>query len=174
MPFPAKAVIGPFLAMHPSGEPAGQVVGQVLRDGPSVQGLDRLGVRAHRCAGTADGVASPDGEVSLWDATTLELLGTVHPPHLGEPVPSGVQFIGDSHDVAIASHDGRTYRWQTDIGRAIRFACQRLTGTSQTTSGRPSWRPSPSNPSVQPHETSGQSFGYGEGRIGVGTRKSWW
>ena len=65
-----------------------------------------------------------DGGVSLWDASTLDLLGTVFPPHLGEPVPAGAQFIGDSHDVAIASYDGKVYRWDTDVERAIDFACQ--------------------------------------------------
>ena len=65
-----------------------------------------------------------DGGVSLWDATTLDLLGTVYPPHRGEPVPAGAQFIGDTHDVAIASYDGRVYRWETDLDRAIDFACQ--------------------------------------------------
>jgi hypothetical protein len=65
-----------------------------------------------------------DGGVSLWDATTLDLLGTVHPPHHGQPVPAGAQFIGDTHDVAIASHDGTVYRWETDVERALDFACQ--------------------------------------------------
>lgn len=65
-----------------------------------------------------------DGSVSLWDAATLDLLGTVHPPHHGKPVPSGAQFIGDTHDVAIASYDGTVYRWDTDLDRAIDFACQ--------------------------------------------------
>jgi WD40 repeat protein len=65
-----------------------------------------------------------DGGVSLWDATTLDLLGTVYPPHRGEPVPAGARFIGDSHDVAIASYDGKVYRWETDVERAIDFACQ--------------------------------------------------
>ena len=65
-----------------------------------------------------------DGGVSLWDATTLDLLGTVYPPHQGDPVPAGAQFIGDTHDVAIASYDGRVYRWETDLDRAIDFACQ--------------------------------------------------
>ena len=65
-----------------------------------------------------------DGGVSLWDATTLNLLGTVHPPHEGDPVPAATHFIGDSHDVAIASYDGKVYRWDTDIDRAIGFACQ--------------------------------------------------
>ena len=65
-----------------------------------------------------------DGGVSLWDATTLDLLGTVYPPHHGDPVPAGAQFIGDTHDVAIASYDGKVYRWETDLDRAIDFACQ--------------------------------------------------
>ena len=65
-----------------------------------------------------------DGGVSLWDATTLDLLGTVYPPHHGDPVPAGAQFIGDTHDVAIASNDGKVYRWETDLDRAIDFACQ--------------------------------------------------
>jgi WD40 repeat protein len=72
-----------------------------------------------------------DGGVSLWDATTLDLLGTVHPPHDGEAVPAGAQFIEDTHDVAIASYDGRVYRWQTDLERAIDFACQ-MAGRSLT------------------------------------------
>ena len=65
-----------------------------------------------------------DGGVSLWNATTLDLLGTVYPPHRGKPVPAGAQFIGDTHDVAIASYDGRIYRWDTDLDRALDFACQ--------------------------------------------------
>ena len=84
-----------------------------------------------RCSGsttpTTESCWSPaptDGGVSLWDATTLDLLGTVYPPHHGDPVPAGAQFIGDSHDVAIASYDGKVYRWETDLDRAIDFACQ--------------------------------------------------
>lgn len=65
-----------------------------------------------------------NGAVSLWDARTLDLLGTVFPPHEGTAVPTGAQFIGDSHDVAIASYDGRVYTWETDVDRAIDFACQ--------------------------------------------------
>ncbi len=65
-----------------------------------------------------------DGGVSLWDASTLDLLGTVYPPQDGEAVPAGAQFIGDTHDVAIASYDGRVYTWETDLERAIDFACQ--------------------------------------------------
>jgi DNA-binding SARP family transcriptional activator/WD40 repeat protein len=74
---------------------------------------------------------SEDGGVSLWDATTLDLLGTVHPPQRGDPVPSAAQFIGDSHDVAIASYDGTIYRWDTDLDRAIDFAC-RMAGRDLT------------------------------------------
>ena len=65
-----------------------------------------------------------DGRVSLWDASTLDLLGTVYPSHRGQPVPAGAQFIGDTHDVAIASYDGTVYRWETDLDRAVDFACQ--------------------------------------------------
>jgi WD40 repeat protein len=65
-----------------------------------------------------------DGGVSLWDAATLDLLGTVFPPQEGSPVPAGAQFIGDTHDVAIASYDGAVYRWETDLERALDFACQ--------------------------------------------------
>ena len=65
-----------------------------------------------------------DGGVSLLDATSLDLLGTVYPPQDGEAVPAGAQFVGDSHDVAIASYDGRVYRWETDLDRTIDFACQ--------------------------------------------------
>jgi WD40 repeat protein len=72
-----------------------------------------------------------DGGVSLWDATTLDLMGTVYPPHRGNPVPSGAQFIRDTHSVVIASHDGRVYRWETDVDRALDFAC-RMAGRDLT------------------------------------------
>jgi DNA-binding SARP family transcriptional activator/WD40 repeat protein/energy-coupling factor transporter ATP-binding protein EcfA2 len=65
-----------------------------------------------------------DGGVSLWDAATLDLLGTVHPPRSGKAVPAGAQFIGDTHDVAIASHDGTVHLWETDVERTVDFACQ--------------------------------------------------
>lgn len=65
-----------------------------------------------------------DGSVSLWDASTLDLLGTVHTPASGSPLPASAGFIGDSHDVAIASFDGGVYRWETDLDRALDFACQ--------------------------------------------------
>ena len=65
-----------------------------------------------------------DGGVSLWSADTLDLLGTVYPPRGGEPSISHAHFIGDTHDVAIASHDGTVYHWETDLDRALDFACQ--------------------------------------------------
>ncbi|MFD7075598.1 BTAD domain-containing putative transcriptional regulator [Nocardioides sp. NPDC059952] len=75
--------------------------------------------------------AADDGRVSLWDATTLDPLGTVRPPHEGDPVPADAQFIGDSHDVAIASNDGTVHRWETGIDRAVEFAC-RMAGRDLT------------------------------------------
>jgi WD40 repeat protein len=65
-----------------------------------------------------------DGAVSTWDADTLDLLGTLHPSSRGEPAPVGVQFIGDTHDVVIASYDGRVYQWDTDVDQAVDYACQ--------------------------------------------------
>lgn len=65
-----------------------------------------------------------DGTVSLWDGRTLELLGTVQTPYDGKVLPAGAEFIGDTHDVVIAAYDGRVYRWDTDVDRAIDFACQ--------------------------------------------------
>jgi WD40 repeat protein len=41
--------------------------------------------------------AADDGGVSLWDATTLDLLGIVYPPQHGNSNPAGAQFIGNSH-----------------------------------------------------------------------------
>ena len=55
-----------------------------------------------------------DGSVSLWDGVTLEHLGTVHPPGNASGVPATAQFVGDTHDVTIASYDGRTFHWDTD------------------------------------------------------------
>jgi WD40 repeat protein len=92
-----------------------------------------------------------DGGVSLWDATTLDLLGTVYPPHRGEPVPAGAQFIGDSHDVAIASYDGGVYRWETDVDRSIDFACQ-MAGRNMTEEEWVEFLPAQPYQSVCPQE----------------------
>jgi WD40 repeat protein len=95
--------------------------------------------------------AAEDGGVSLWDATTLDLLGTVYPPHQGKPVPAGAQFIGDTHDVAIASYDGRVYRWETDLERAIAFACQ-MAGRNLTEAEWGQFLPTQPYQSVCPEE----------------------
>ena len=95
--------------------------------------------------------AATDGGVSLWDATTLDLLGSVYPPHHGDPVPAGAQFIGDSHDVAIASYDGKVYRWETDLERAIDFACQ-MAGRNLTDKEWAEFLPAQPYQSVCPEE----------------------
>jgi WD40 repeat protein len=92
-----------------------------------------------------------DGGVSLWDAATLDLLGTVHPPHQGDPVPAGSAFIGDSHDVAIASYDGTVYRWETDLDRAVDFACQ-MAGRDLTEREWEQFLPAQPHQSVCPDE----------------------
>ncbi|MGW1344226.1 WD40 repeat domain-containing protein [Kribbella sp. NPDC002412] len=65
-----------------------------------------------------------DGTVSLWDARTLELLGTVsiadgvHPPVAAIPT-----FVDGNDVVRIASHDGQIYHWDTRLTNAITRAC---------------------------------------------------
>jgi WD40 repeat protein len=95
--------------------------------------------------------AADDGGVSLWDAATLELLGTVYPPHQGEAVPAGAQFIGESHDIAIASYDGRVYRWEADVERALDFACQ-MAGRTLTEEEWEAFLPAQPYQSVCPDE----------------------
>jgi len=106
----------------------GQIVTLDVSTGEVQRRSTSLGAGVHWLNYSDDGEllvsGADDGGVSLWDATTLDLLGTVYPPHRGEPVPAGAAFIGDTHDVAIASYDGRVYRWETDVERAIDFACQ--------------------------------------------------
>ena len=92
-----------------------------------------------------------DGGASLWDAATLDLLGTVHPPRHGEPTPSSARFIGDTHDVAIASYDGTVYRWDTDLDRAIDVACQ-MAGRDLTEAEWAQFLPAQPRQSVCPQE----------------------
>ena len=106
----------------------GQIATIEVSTGEELRRSTSLGVEVPSLSYSNDGEllvsGAGDGGVSLWDATTLELLGTVYPPRQGEPVPAGAQFIGDTHDVVIASYDGTVYRWETDLDRTLDFACQ--------------------------------------------------
>lgn len=73
-----------------------------------------------------------DGGVSLWDAKTLRLLGTVHPIRAGEPVVAAVNFFEGTNDVMIASYDGQIFKWDTNPTRAVELACQ-MAGRNLTT-----------------------------------------
>ena len=107
---------------------AGEIVTTDVTTGDQLRRSTSLGAAVRWLYYSDDGEllvsAAEDGGVSLWDATTLNLMGTVHRPHRGVPVAVGAQFIGDTHDVAIASYDGTVYRWETDLERALDFACQ--------------------------------------------------
>ncbi|MFI7061917.1 BTAD domain-containing putative transcriptional regulator [Kribbella sp. NPDC050124] len=65
-----------------------------------------------------------DGTVSLWDARTLELLGTVsiadgvHPPVAAIP-----SFVRGNDVVRIAAYDGKVYEWDTRVEYAMARAC---------------------------------------------------
>ncbi|MFG1815463.1 WD40 repeat domain-containing protein [Kribbella sp. NPDC049174] len=73
-----------------------------------------------------------DGGVSLWDAKTLQLLGTVHAIVAGEPVVAAVNFFEGTNDVMIASYDGQIFKWDTNQNRAVELACQ-MAGRNLTT-----------------------------------------
>ncbi|WP_166680390.1 BTAD domain-containing putative transcriptional regulator [Kribbella sp. VKM Ac-2566] len=65
-----------------------------------------------------------DGTVSLWDAHTLDLLGTVAASTEGKPVAVHATFTGGGSDiVTIAAYDGKTYQWDTRINQTIAHAC---------------------------------------------------
>jgi DNA-binding SARP family transcriptional activator/WD40 repeat protein len=64
-----------------------------------------------------------DGTVSLWDAHTLDLLGTVTISPEDKPVAAIPHFTGGSDIVTIAGYDGKTYRWDTRIAQTIAYAC---------------------------------------------------
>lgn len=61
-----------------------------------------------------------DGTVSLWDAGTLDLLGTVT---VDRAVAVRPAFTGGSDIVTIAAYDGKTYQWDTRIDRTLAYAC---------------------------------------------------
>ncbi len=64
-----------------------------------------------------------DGTVTLWNAHTLDLLGTVATSTGAEPVPVSPSFTEGSDILAIAAYNGRTYRWDTRIDQTISYAC---------------------------------------------------
>ncbi|MFC5265725.1 BTAD domain-containing putative transcriptional regulator [Kribbella qitaiheensis] len=65
-----------------------------------------------------------DGTVSLWDAHTLDLLGTVSISPENKPVGAIPHFTDGSDIVTIAAYDGRTYRWDTRIEQTLAYACE--------------------------------------------------
>ena len=89
---------------------SGEIVTIDLSTGDQLRRTTTVGAPLLSLAYSDDGEllvsAAEDGGVSLWDAATLDLLGTVQPPRRGQAVPAGAQFVGDSHDMAIASYDG--------------------------------------------------------------------
>jgi WD40 repeat protein len=133
----------------------GEIITLDVSTGEEQRRSTSLGAEVHWLNYSDDGEllvsGADDGGVSLWDATTLDLLGTVYPPHHGEAVPAGAQFIGDTHDVAIASYDGRVYRWETDLDRALDFACQ-MAGRSLTEEEWEEFLPAQPYQSVCPDE----------------------
>ncbi|MEU4295187.1 BTAD domain-containing putative transcriptional regulator [Kribbella sp. NPDC026596] len=64
-----------------------------------------------------------DGTVSLWDAHTLDLLGTVTIFSGAGPVAVSPAFAEGNDIVTIAAYDGQTYRWDTRLDQAIAYAC---------------------------------------------------
>jgi WD40 repeat protein len=64
-----------------------------------------------------------EGTVSLWDAHTLDLLGTVATSTEGKPGGVHPTFTGGSDVVTIAAYDGNTYQWDTRINQTIAHAC---------------------------------------------------
>ena len=70
--------------------------------------------------GTRILTSAGDGTVALWDARTglpyAQLKTSVHAPESS--------FIDDGHGVLIApEYEEPVFRWNTDIGHAIEFAC---------------------------------------------------
>ena len=108
-----------------------------------------------------------DGGVSLWDATTLELLGTVYPPHrASRSRPARI-----SSATATTWPSRRTtasvYRWETDLERAIDFACQMAGRNLTRRSGKSSCPPSPTSPSAPTSERRSRPS------IDVGHARDW-
>ncbi|MGW6198138.1 nSTAND1 domain-containing NTPase [Kribbella sp. NPDC055110] len=103
--------------------------GEVLTLDPRSGQVERTPATGHRQHGllvrfASDGrrlvSGAADGTVSLWDAQTLELLGTVTVPSAPTPVSP---VFSDDGIVTIAAYDGTTYRWDTRLDQTIAFAC---------------------------------------------------
>lgn len=106
----------------------GEIVTVDISSGQESRGSTNVGAPIYWLDYSADGErlvsGAQDGGVSLWDASTLELLGTMYLPDSATPLPASAGFIGDSHDVAVASFDGRVFRWNTDMDQTLELACQ--------------------------------------------------
>jgi WD40 repeat protein len=106
---------------------SGEVAAIDVRTGHQQQGSTALAGEGVSVRYSDDGTllvsGSADGSATLWDGRTLQLLGSVRPPHPGDPVPASADFAR-GHDVTIASYDGHTYTWDVSDDRAVGFACQ--------------------------------------------------
>lgn len=80
-------------------------------------------------AWSADGsrfaTASQDGSVVLWDGKTGLPVGSVLMP---EETLLNVAFLPDNETVLLAPYTDSFYRWDTNIDRAIEFACRAAAG----------------------------------------------
>jgi DNA-binding SARP family transcriptional activator/WD40 repeat protein len=121
------AVVSPDGSTMAVAGDTGELVTVDLASGQRLRSTS-LGAPVNWLDYSADGellvTGAGDGGVGLWDAATLDSLGMVYPPQRGERLPTSARFIGDGHDVAIASFDGRVYRWDTGVERLLEFACQ--------------------------------------------------
>lgn len=63
-----------------------------------------------------------DGRVVLWDGLTGERLAAVQP--LGPDFETGAAFLPDGHTVHIAASNGQMFRWDTEPGAWLSYACQ--------------------------------------------------
>lgn len=80
-----------------------------------------------------------DGTVSLFDGESASLLGTVV---FGRLIVAA-DFESDGHTVLISTNTQAVYRWDTNLGHAIAFAC-RVAGRDLTvTEWRDSFGPRP-------------------------------
>jgi WD40 repeat protein len=106
----------------------GEVVTIDLSDGDLKQGSTALGTEVLWLRYSDDGSrlvsSAADGAVSLWEASSLQLLGSIHPAHRGDPVAASADFVGGLDAVTIASFDGRIFRWNTSVEHTLEYACQ--------------------------------------------------